>query len=68
MAAQKYEADFVARYGQDYIEWLNSPYEMTNYSANISMSCYNTANVVTCFSTDISYALMTHAKSISWGN
>mgnify|MGYP000847680326 CR=1 FL=1 len=29
--AQQYEAGLVARYGQDYVDWLNGPHEMTNY-------------------------------------
>lgn len=29
--AQQYEAGLVARYGQEYVDWLNGPHEMTNY-------------------------------------
>ena len=29
--AQHYEAGLVARYGQEYVDWLNGPHEMTNY-------------------------------------
>ncbi|HBM9480540.1 TPA: recombination protein NinG [Klebsiella oxytoca] len=29
--AQQYEAGLVVRYGQDYVDWLNGPHEMTNY-------------------------------------
>ncbi|MCI1672333.1 recombination protein NinG [Citrobacter braakii] len=29
--AQHYEAGLIARYGQDYVDWLNGPHEMTNY-------------------------------------
>lgn len=29
--AQRYEAGLVARYGQEYVDWLNGPHEMTNY-------------------------------------
>ncbi|WP_347003882.1 recombination protein NinG [Enterobacter roggenkampii] len=29
--AQQYEAGLVARYGQEYVDWLNGHHEMTNY-------------------------------------
>ncbi|MFU9442254.1 recombination protein NinG, partial [Klebsiella pneumoniae] len=29
--AQQYEAGLIARYGRDYVDWLNGPHEMTNY-------------------------------------
>lgn len=29
--AQQYEDGLVARYGQEYADWLNGPHEMTNY-------------------------------------
>nr|WP_286088351.1 hypothetical protein [Enterobacter chengduensis] len=38
-----------------------------SYPASVSMSCYNTTGAVTCFSTDTSYAWVTHAKSLSRG-
>ncbi|EJE9586964.1 recombination protein NinG [Salmonella enterica] len=28
---RNYEAGLVARYGQEYVDWLNGPHEMTNY-------------------------------------
>ena len=29
--SQQYEDGLVARYGQDYVDWLNGPHSMTNY-------------------------------------
>lgn len=28
---QQYESGLIARYGQEYVDWLNGPHEMTNY-------------------------------------
>lgn len=28
---QHYEAGLISRYGQEYVDWLNGPHEMTNY-------------------------------------
>ncbi|WP_413465573.1 hypothetical protein [Leclercia adecarboxylata] len=38
-----------------------------SYPTNVILSCYNTTGAVTCFSTDTSYAWVTHAKSLSRG-